>query len=58
MSDRFKSHDCVQGVGCNAVNCVYNDNSSKKCVAENIMVGGYDSTQKTDTFCSTFSEKK
>lgn len=58
MSDKYNNHDCVQGVGCSAVNCVYNDSGSKKCAAENIMVGGYDSTRKTDTFCSTFSEKK
>lgn len=56
MPDKYKEH--VQGVGCNAINCIYNENSSKKCVAENIMVGGYDSTMKTETFCATFSDKK
>ena len=56
MPDRYKEH--IEGVGCNAVNCIYNDNSSKKCVAESIMVGGYDSTRKTETFCATFSDRK
>ena len=48
---------CVQGVGCDAYKCKYNDNEQSKCVAENIKVGGVTSTCEKDTFCSTFIEK-
>jgi len=53
-----KKQETVRNVACNAVNCVYNDTSSKKCVADHITVGGYDSTSKLDTFCATFTDKK
>jgi len=59
MADKTQQRqECVHTVACTAVNCIYNDNNQKRCVAEKITVGGYDSTRKTDTFCATFTDKK
>ncbi len=57
MSDIAGRGDCVKGVGCDAIKCKYNDSDKRKCVAENIKVGGVTSSSKKDTFCATFCEK-
>jgi len=57
MTDSYNNTCPVKDVGCDAVKCKYNDVDKRKCVAENIKVGGTTSSCKQDTFCATFTDK-
>ena len=47
----------IQGITCDAKNCVYHDGDNY-CTADRINVGPSYATSSTDTVCATFKEKK
>ena len=47
----------IQGVSCDAKNCVYHDGDNY-CTASRVNVGPTYATSSADTVCATFKEKK
>jgi len=55
MGNNIPKH--IQGITCDAKNCVYHDGDNY-CTADRINVGPAYATSSTDTVCATFKEKK
>ena len=49
------THDCLDGVLCDVVNCVYNKDTHQ-CHAHAIKVGPQYATSCNDTVCDTFKK--
>jgi len=47
----------IQGITCDAKNCVYHDQDNY-CTADKVNVGHSYATSSTETVCATFKEKK
>ncbi len=56
MSASNRSGDCLKGVGCEAVNCRFNEKGCR-CTADGIRVESPSASRSGETFCATFSPK-